>query len=439
MTAISSRVPPPRGRYNRAMPPVRVALVGAGHRGVGYASYALRHPDRMTLVAVADPDPRRREAVARDHGIPPERRFASHRDLVSGGRVADAVINGTMDRDHYATALPLLEAGYHMLLEKPIAPTAREVKDLMAAAERRGLTVMICHVLRYAPFYRAAKDALARGAVGRVIALRTSEHVSYHHMAVGYIRGKWNRLDRSTPMLLAKCCHDLDILAWLMSGVAPVEVASFGGLKEFRPENAPPGSAARCLDGCAIEGSCHFSARKHYVASRWWEFYAWEDAEGKGELDEAARLAHLRKDSPMGRCVWRCDNDVVDHQSVLVRFADGTTATHDMFCATARPTRTLHVVGSHGELEGDLEDGRLVVRTPDPQGAGLGYKEDVVELSVKGDSHGGGDTGLVEDFVCALRGETTSPGRTRIEDSLSGHLIAFAADEAMRQGRVVTL
>src|SRR6185503_4758483 len=199
---------------------------------------------------VADPNADRRASFGRAHAIPAERQFASHRELLKGPRIADAVINATMDQDHFATALPLLEAGYHMLLEKPIAPTEPEVRGLIAAAQARTLTVMICHVLRYAPFYAAIKEALARGAIGRVTALRMSEHVSYHHMAVGYIRGKWNRRDRSTPMLLAKCCHDLDIMAWLMSGVAPVRVASFGGLKEFRPENAPPGSALRCLDGC---------------------------------------------------------------------------------------------------------------------------------------------------------------------------------------------
>lgn len=419
--------------------PVTVALVGAGHRGVGYASYALQHPNRMKLVAVADPNPVRRAEVARAHGIPADRQFASHRDLLTTPRVAEAVINGTMDQDHFATALPLVEAGYHLLLEKPIAPTAAQVRGLMAAAGARQLTVMICHVLRYAPFYTAVKDALARGVLGNILAIRTSEHVSYHHMAVGYIRGKWNRKDRSTPMLLAKCCHDLDIVAWLLSGVAPRRVASFGGLKEFRPENAPAGSALRCLDGCTIEAICPYSARKNYVDSRWWEFYAWEDLPGAQALDDAARLAHLKSSGPMGRCVWHCDNDVVDHQSVLIHFVNGVTATHDMFCGTARPTRLIHIVGSKGELEGDLEAGRIVIRTPAPEGPDLGFKEEALDLAVKGDSHGGGDSGLVEDFVSALRGGTTSPSRTRIEDSLAGHLIAFAADEAMTSGRTVEI
>ncbi len=296
---------------------------------------------------------------------------------------------------------------------------------------------MICHVLRYAPFYSRIKEAVESGAVGDIVSLRTSENVSYHHMAVGYIRGKWNRRERSTPMLLAKCCHDLDIIAWLLSGTAPVRVASFGGLKQFREENAPPGSAKRCLDGCKIEETCPYSARKNYVDSTWWEFYPWEGVEERGKLDREQRLEYLRKDSPFGRCVWHCDNDVVDHQSVIVEFASGATATHDMFCAVARPTRTIHVVGSRGEIEGDLEAGRIVLRKPAPQGPDLGYTEEQIELSVKGDAHGGGDELLVGDFVSHLRGEPTSRGKTRIEDSLAGHLIAFKADEAMTGGRVV--
>lgn len=420
------------------MPPVTVALVGAGHRGVGYASYALKHPDRMKLVAVADPNEGRRHDVGEQHGIPATHRFASHEALLKT-KLADAVINGTMDRDHHKTALPLLRAGYHMLLEKPIAPAEPEVKELIAAAKGKQLKVMICHVLRYAPFYAAIKEAITSGRLGDLVTIRTSEHVSYHHMAVGYIRGKWNKKRTSTPMLLAKCCHDLDIVAWLMSGVDPVRVASFGGLKQFKPENAPKGSALRCLDGCMIEPDCPYSAKKMYVDANWWEFYAWEDAQARGLTTPEAKLAALKTDSPFGRCVWHCDNDVVDHQSVLIEFANGVTATHDMYTATARPTRTIHLVGSKSELEGDLEDGKIVIRTPAPQGNDLGYREAAIDLSVKGDSHGGGDANLVADFVSWLRGEPTSPGKTRIEDSLAGHRIAFAADRAMETHTVVEL
>ncbi|MEK7767978.1 MAG: Gfo/Idh/MocA family oxidoreductase, partial [bacterium] len=270
------------------------------------------------------------------------------------------------------------------------------------------------------------------------VSLRTAELVSYHHMALGFVRGKWNRRDLSNPMLLAKCCHDLDLLAWFLSGTPPVRVASFGALSQFRPENAPAGSTARCLDGCALEATCPYSARLNYIVQGLWEFYAWEMFEQPERLTAADKLASLKGDNPYGRCVWRCDNDVVDHQSVLVEFADGATATHDMFCATARPTRTLHVIGEKGEIEGDLEAGRLVLRRPDSR-PGPGYVETLEDLAVKGDPHGGGDLKLVDDFVSVLRGEPASRASTRIEDSLFGHLIAFAADRAMLAHQVVEL
>ena len=419
--------------------PLKVALVGAGHRGVGYSSFALRNPERMKMVAVADPRENRRNEFGQQHGIPPEMRFASHKELLARPKIADAVINATMDQDHYATALPLLEAGYHMLLEKPISPTENEVRGLITAAKDKNLKVMICHVLRYAPFYSRIKEVLVSGEVGDIVSMRTSENVSYHHMAVGYIRGKWSRLDRSTPMLLAKCCHDLDIIAWLMSGISPRRVSSFGGLFQFKPENAPKGSAKRCLDGCAIESSCPYSARANYIEADHWKFYSWEDAENLGEMTRNQKLDHMKNKSPFGRCVWHCDNDVVDHQSVLVEFANGATATHDMFTATSRPTRLIHIIGTRGEIEGDLEAGKIIVRKPAPRGNVLGFDERTEDVLVKGDSHGGGDAKLVADFVSVVRGEEASLGATRIEDSLNGHLLAFGSDVAMNEGRVVVI
>lgn len=418
--------------------PTTVAIVGAGHRSVTYARYALRCPDRMKVVAVADPNPLRREAVGKEHAIPEEMRFESYEQLASRPPIADAVINGTMDAMHYPSAMPLIEAGYHMLLEKPIARTEEEVRSLINAAKKRGRTVMICHVLRYAPFYATIKEMIAAGRIGEIVSVHTAENVSYHHMAVGYVRGRWRQTATSNPMLLAKCCHDTDIIAWLFSGVPAVRVASFGSLKQFRPENAPAGSGKRCLVDCKIEATCPYSARANYITQGLWSFYAWEPIEhlGGGNATEEQKLESLRTDNPFGRCVWHCDNDVVDHQSVIVEFANGCTASHDMFGATSRPTRTIHIIGTEGEIEGDMEAGKLLVRKPHTE-RGHEYSEEPLEINVKGDGHGGGDSRLIEDFVRVLRGEEASRGVTRIEDSLTGHLIAFAADRAMNEHTVV--
>jgi predicted dehydrogenase len=424
--------------------PLTVAVIGAGARSRSYCNHALKHPERMKVVAVAEPDAERRNHFADMHQVPPEMRFADYRELAKRPRLAEAVVNGTMDDLHYESSMPMIEKGYHLLLEKPIAPTQREVCDLIDATRRRGVTVMICHVLRYAPFYRQIKNLLDEGRIGQVVALRTSECVSYHHMATAFVRGKWNRSETSNPILLAKCCHDLDIIAWLMSGLAVRKVASFGSLSMFRPENAPAGAADRCLAGCEVEATCPYSARRLYVDASFGFSYPWGMFTEPAKLTREQKLESLRQDNPYGRCVWRCDNNVYDHQNVIVEFANGATATHDLFCGTARPTRTIHLMGDVGEIVGDFETGVVQARTFDPASTEpRGYREQVIDTKATGGGgqggHGGGDGGLIEDFVRTLRGSQPSPGATRIEDSLTGHIIGFAADESVRTGKVIEL
>jgi predicted dehydrogenase len=346
-----------------------------------------------------------------------------------------------MDQLHYRSTMPLLEAGYDVLVEKSIAQTEQHVRALIDTANLHKRTVMICHVLRYAPFYRKIKAMLDDGVIGSIVALTTNENVSYHHMAVAFIRGQWRKTE-SNPMLLSKCCHDLDMIAWLMTGIEAQRVASFGALTQFKPSNAPPGSALRCLDGCEIESSCPYSAKANYITQGLWGHRAWVALGQIENVTEEQKLESLRTDNPVGRCVWHCDNDVVDHQTVIVEFANGATATHNMFCATARPTRTIHSLGTEGELEGDFEDGLIKLRTP-CRSKTHAYKQEVIDVNITGDEgdsgHGGGDVGLIADFASVIRGNEPSRSVTNIQDSLTGHLIAFAADSAMREHRVVEL
>ena len=418
--------------------PITVAVVGAGDRSRLYAAYALRHPDQLKVVAVAEPHPARRQKLADLHGVPAENQLASWTELAARPRLADAVINGTMDHLHYASSLPLLDLGYHMLLEKPIAGTEREVRELMACAQRNRVTVMICHVLRYAPFYAKIKELLSQGTIGEITAFHSSENVVYHHYVAAFVRGKWNRRDTSNPMLLAKCYHDLDLLMWMFSGQKPVRVASFGSQKQFRKANAPAGATERCLHGCPLVDTCPYSAKIQYLDQDLWPQYAWEYIHHLPDPTREQKAESLKTDNPLGRCVWHCDNDVVDHQSLMVEFANGATATHNLLCATARPTRTMHLVGTQGELEGDMDRGIVHLRrfNRDHQWVPI---EQEIKINVSGDMHGGGDMGLVEDFVRVLRGQSASPGATRIEDSLHGHLIAYAADRAMLNHSVETI
>lgn len=421
--------------------PVTVAVVGAGSRSGAYTQYALKFPEQMKIVAVADPNPVHRKILSDAHKIPAEMQFESYADLAGRAPVAEAVINATRDQIHHPSALALLAAGYHMLLEKPIAHTEREVREIIAGAKKNNRIVVIGHVLRFAPFYARIKQMILDGKIGEIISMNTLEAVSYYHMATGYVRDRWHRRDRNSPMLLAKCCHDLDIIAWLLSGVPVRSVASFGSLKQFRPENAPAGSGMRCLVDCKIERQCQYSAKRIYMEKdRWVANYAFQPLKGKGEITDEMRLEHLRT-SPYGKCVWHCDNDVVDRQSVLIEFANGATATHDMFCATARPTRRIHINGSKGEIEGDMETGIIRLRLPDLAPKPTDYVEEVIDVSkeVGADAmgHGGGDIRLAADFVAVLRGKPHSISTTEIEDSLTGHQIAFAADAAMIEKRVV--
>ncbi|WP_238403291.1 Gfo/Idh/MocA family protein [Paenibacillus mesophilus] len=415
--------------------PVTAIVVGAGHRSMRYAGYAKKHPDKLAIVGVVEPDPVRRQLLASQFGLADGRCYESLEQLVSGPQIAQAAINGTMDRLHVETAIPLLEAGYDILLEKPISTSDEDLSKLAAAADKSGRLVMVCHVLRYAPFYRKIKEQLASGTIGDIVHIQTSEHVSYHHMAVAYIRGKWNSVAScDSSMLMAKCCHDLDIIAWL-AGDVPVRVSSFGSLMQFKPENAPAGAGTRCLQDCRIEESCQYSAKKHYLDQGRWGFYVWENAHLGVEPDEASKVRSLATDNPYGRCVWHCDNDVVDHQSVIVEFGKGGTASHNMIGATAKPSRTIHIVGTKGEISGVLEDGFFTIRTPDAR-KGHEYSEKKVEVNVTGDSHGGGDMLLVNDFVKVLKGETPSLSFTSLDTSVFGHRIGFAAERSRLGNRV---
>ena len=424
---------------------VDAIIVGAGHRSMCYASFAKIHPERLRIVGVADPDELRCRKAAAMFGFGKKMIFRDAAELAAQGKLADAVINGTMDEDHVRTTIPLLEAGYDVLLEKPFAVSPDEVKLLTAAVRETGRRVMICHVLRYADFYAAVKKRLLAGDIGKIMSIQTSEHVSYHHMANCYVRGKWRREDVcKSSMLMAKCCHDLDLISWFMSGTPPVRIASFGGRHFFRKENAPAGSGEFCLLDCPLEKTCVYSNRNinlnHPLR---WKSYVWTGLEHIREPSEDDYIRELkRRDNPYARCIWKMDNDVVDRQTVIVEFADGAVAAHNMVGGASRPCRKLHIVGTAGEIEGVLDDSRFTVRRPDTR-PGHEFSVEEVDLRHYDDTtgafggHGGGDQGVIEDFVSVLEGNPPSISCTALADSVNGHMMGFLADTARREHRVV--
>ena len=270
--------------------------------------------------------------------------------------------------------------------------------------------------------------------------IQATEHVSYHHIAVGYVRGKWNNTKCGvSSTLMAKSCHDLDLITWLKGDVSPSRVSSFGSLMYFKEEMAPEKSGTRCLIDCPIEETCLYSAKKHYIDHpERWGAYVWHGLEHIENPTTKDKIDYLKGDTPYGRCVWKCENNVVDHQSVMIEFQDGATATLNMIGGVSRPMRQIHIIGTRGEIQGTLDDDFFVIRHIDPS-PGKEYREERIDLNVGGDmtgafgDHGGGDLRLVEDFVNVLRGENPSQSCTSIDDSIKGHLVGFLADKSREE------
>ncbi|MFE9459534.1 Gfo/Idh/MocA family protein [Streptomyces californicus] len=412
---------------------VTLAVIGAGLRGIGYARHA-RSTGLARVVAVAEPDEERRTRFAAEHGIPAENVFADWRELLDRDRLADGAIISTQDRMHVGPAVRAAELGYHLLLEKPMAPTEEEAALIAAAAERHGVLLAVCHVMRYTPYTRALKELLDKGRIGEVMNIQHLEQVGWWHQAHSFVRGSWSREDDSASMLLAKACHDLDWMVYI-KGSLPERVFSFGNLVHFRPEKRPVGAARNCLD-CRVESTCPYSARRIYLdclgdpVKEWWPLSAVTD-----DHTESGVLTALRN-GPYGRCVYDAGNDVVDSQVVDMEFGDGTTASFTMTAFAALEHRKTRIFGTHGAIEGDgvrlrvhdfLTDTYSTVVTdtgPDASAA---------------EGHGGGDEMLLEAFVEAVGSGDPTPIRSTGSGSLDTHRVVWAAETARRTRTVTTL
>ncbi|MGN1443567.1 MAG: Gfo/Idh/MocA family protein [Acutalibacteraceae bacterium] len=423
--------------------PIKAIIVGAGHRAMIYSNLAITNPELLKIVGVADPDPNRRELCKKLFHFGDDMCFEDADELSRHEKLADAVINGTMDEQHVETAVPLLNLGYDMLLEKPFAVNKQEMLRLVDCAKKNQSKVMICHVLRYAPFYYAIKQRISRGDIGQIVNIQTTEHVSYHHMSTSFVRGKWANSSRcKTSMLLQKCCHDLDLIMWLMSETKPVRISSFGGRHQFRKENAPKGAGTKCMVDCPFVDTCVYSTKRLYIdhPDRW-TFYVWSELEGKENPTIEDKIRLMKSDSPYARCIYQCDNDVVDRQSVMIEFANGATGTHNMIGGTSQPARMIHIIGTKGEIYGNFEKSKFTVSLidPSPDAVNGEFQTEEVDLNVGGDmvgAYGGGDEKLAMDFVRFVRGDKPSLACTSVFDSVAGHLAAYLADESLADGGV---
>ena len=416
---------------------VTIAVLGFGIRGEeAYAYYQLLRPEEMEVVAVADPRPERRELAMKKYGVKPENCFVSGEALLAQEKLADVLVIATQDKDHVCFALPALEKGYHLLLEKPISPNLDECIALREKAHQCGRLVIVCHVLRYTQFYQKIHDLLRAGVIGEIQSLVATENVAYWHFAHSYVRGNWRRTDESSPVILAKSCHDMDIIRWLV-GKTCERVSSFGQLSWFKAENAPENCAERCLD-CAVKENCPYDAEKIYLENAKSGYRSgcrqWPLTVLTHDVSEAG-LYEALKTGPYGRCVYRCDNDVADHQVVNMEFEGGITATFNLSAFTQNCYRTMLVMGAMGEIEGNLEENAVYVRR-------FGQPEEKIALDPVSDEfagHGGGDSRMME-YLCRLIREGDENALTSVDASVESHIMALAAEESRKNGgKAITL
>lgn len=407
------------------MRPVTAVVLGAGSRGNSYAAYAKEHPDQLQIVAVAEPRSDRRALFAEEFGIPEEGQFASWQELLARPRMADCAFVCTLDDDHTEPAIRAMELGYHLLLEKPMSNTEEECRAIVDAADRTDRKLAVCHVLRYTPFYMTLKELIDDGAIGEITALNQIENVGYWHQAHSFVRGNWRTVRETSPMILQKSCHDMDIILWLV-GRDCKRVQSFGSLRHFTPKNAPEGAPERCTDGCPHADSCPYDATKLYLDMT---RTGWPVDVISTDLSEGGRRRAL-EEGPYGRCVYHCDNDVVDRQVVNLEFEGGAVATFTMTAFSADFSRQLKIFGTQGQITADMGTRQIVLHR-------FGEEKQTVSVDTAASGHGGGDFGILRDFLRVLREGGES--RTSAHVSLQSHLICFAAERSRTEHIVVEL
>lgn len=398
--------------------PLRAVILGAGYRGRAYADFALAHPEDLSIVGVADP--------TQAESIPAPAYWADWRECLKNRPAADLVLVTLPDALHHDAAITAFEAGYHVLLEKPISPTEPECREVIAAALKAKKLLMVGHVLRYTAYYAHIKALIDSGELGEVVSITHQESVGFRKMAHSFVRGTWSKAEETSSIILQKCSHDFDLFAWWLEGRLCRKVSSFGSIHHFRPACTPPGAAARCVD-ChpSVEKSCVWSAKKMYLETDELK-YLFPDSS-----DEAMKT--LIEETDYGCCVYRADNDVPDHQTVMMEFDGGVTVSHVMTGFTAHSVRTTAIALTRGEI---LGDGNFLKATRfDGQPVETGIPQTLSESNPS--RHAGGDFNLMAEVVRLVRNNDESEIRRTTEASLMSHLISFAAEESRQKGGTI--
>ena len=415
-----------------------VILIGAGSRGRTYCGKMNNMPEKYKIAAIAEPNDTIRRRCQKEYGVPDEMCFTDWRDILDRPKLADIAVIATVDNDHYGPAMKAISLGYHLLLEKPVAQTVKECTDIANAAKEKGVSVLVCHVLRYTPFYKTVKSIVMSGKIGKIVSIDCTEGIGDIHFSHSYVRGNWHSEKESTPMLLAKSCHDLDIIQWLMDRPCK-KVTSFGKLTYFRSENAPEGAPIQCAgNACPIKDTCPYSSERIYIENPdgFWGKSIFRNSVSTHPDMTDDELRELLKTSHYGRCVFHADNDVLDNQIVNMEFEGGVTATLAVN-AFNQGGRYIRIYGTKGELYAYASDTSIHVYTfDDKKSIDIPVME--TEESITG-GHGGGDDGIILDLYDYLNGTYGGFSVADIRVSVANHLIGFAAEEARHTDTVVDM
>ena len=423
------------------MNPCKVALIGAGNRWTrAYSEWIKIHSSDIELIAIAESNSDRLRHQQEFFNLSDKDCFENWESMLEyiKDKNVDAVIICTSDHDHYEPAMACLEQNYHLLLEKPIAPTAQECMNIAKLANQKNRIVMVAHVLRYTPFFTKIRKIVQSGAIGSVQAIQHTENIGYFHMAHSFVRGIWNQKEKSNPIIMSKTCHDLDIILFVTGkDITATKVAGFGNLNHFKSSNAPQGAPERCSKKCPVYETCPYSIKTYLTTG------AFADSIDGG-IDHGDKLEEVLTSSQYGRCVYHCDNDVCDSMSTIIEFDDNTSATMSLSAFTDDVDRTINIMGSHGQIRGSMEKDEVIVyHFGEGNGIFRNQKTTVYkpledqpkEESLGFSGHGGGDARFLHDFTEAIKG--TGKALTSIDQSIQSHLMAFALEESRVNQKVV--
>ena len=407
----------------------KIVIFGFGQRGNIYANYALHFPEEFEITAVIENNEDRIKACqGMCKNVPI---FNDYKEFILKNISADIVAVATQDHQHKEHAVAMMEAGYDLLLEKPIANNAEDCKAIYEASKAYGRKVVVCHVLRYSPFYSTIKKIIDDGKLGEIVTINASENVGYYHQAHSFVRGPWRNSKMSSPMILAKCCHDMDILRYLM-GEKCISLNSYGGLYYFNQDHAPDGATQYCSD--CPHSACIYKAQTLYTAQgegqgqkRWFSNYF-----TTRELTEENILEDLVH-TPYDKCVFQTDNDVVDHQTTIMQFDKGKTACHTMTAFSKEIYRDIKIHGTKAELYGVMENNCLEIRY-------FGGETERIDINISSynvGGHNGSDFKMMQSLYRLLNGEQAE-GVSYLDISIASHLMSFAAERSrLEQGKTV--